>query len=266
MPWRVKSTGLFFSLLLILVFVVSCQPRDDAGDDLRRPPSDTPAGAKLPPETPTPTSSPKLNIDKIVQDTLDQLSVGKILFNVPEEMKVGETERIEVRIAKAVTNNFDYKLQGRGKPVIENIKFGTITEVKLEGNSFDIKGISTGSQIVGAKEYTEWSWNVTPKESGEQTLSLIVSVKIKIPQLEIDSVKNYPIEVKKIKVEVNPVYSAKDLLINKWSDIFPIIFGSGSIAGVVGWIIAKRKKLKKSNSQPTDNQEDLNNKKGAEED
>ncbi|HAA31048.1 MAG TPA: hypothetical protein DCE56_29250 [Cyanobacteria bacterium UBA8553] len=261
MQWRFKSTGLFFSHLLLLVFIASCQNASNSPTDSPTP-ADTPAGtSSTPADTPlpTPTLLPKINIDKIVQDAIDQLSVGKILFNVPEEMQVGETERIEVRIAKTVTKDFDNKLKGKGKPVLENIKFGTVTEVKLEGNSFEIKGISTGLQVVGGEDYTEWSWDVTPKKSGEQTLSLIVSVRIKVPQLEIDSVRNYPVDIKKIKVKVNPIYSIKDLLINNWSDLFPLIFGSGSIAGIIGWIIAKRKKFKKSNSKPTDNQEDVDN-------
>jgi hypothetical protein len=276
MQFAFKSTRLFFGLLLILVFIVSCQSYQDTPSDTTSPadttatpsPADTPAGTTVSPtdipETlPTSSLPAKLDIDKIVQDAIDQLTVGKILFNIPEEMQVGKTERIEARIAKTITEDFNDKLQGNGKPIIQDIKFGAVTEVKLEGNGFDIKGISTGSLVTGGKEYTEWSWDVTPNKRGERTLSLIVSAKIKIPELEIDSVRNYTVEVKKIKVKVNPIVSAKGFLENNWKDLFPIVFGSGSIAGIIGWIIAKRKESKELNTNLPDNQEDVTKKEAA---
>jgi hypothetical protein len=275
MQWYLKSTKLFFSLLFILVFIGSCQleeitsPTDTNTPADTTTPAETPSSSPLSPSTPpSPTSSIKLNIDKIIQDVLDQLSVGKILFNVPEEMKVGETERIEVRIAKIATKDFDSNLTGRGKPQVEPTKFGAETKVELVGNSFDIKGISTGWQVVGGKEPTEWSWDVTPNESGEQTLSIIVTVRVKIPDQGIDSVKNYPVEIKKIKVKINPIKSGVNFVKNNVVNLLPLIFGPASIVGIVGWVIAKRKqkKLSQSSSNLSDNQKEVDNQNATDED
>ncbi|NER29703.1 MAG: hypothetical protein F6J89_19320 [Symploca sp. SIO1C4] len=266
MPSLQKSIGLFFSLFFVILFTVSCnRPESLESENSSKEPATLPTPEPTPealiipePETLSErVSEPSFDVDKIIQGTIDQLFTGKLLSNIPEEMKVNETERIEVRITKEISQDFTDNLQGRGKPVIEDIKFGTVTEVSLRGDKFQISPISSGPQLVGGTEYTQWNWDVTPLEAGEQILSLVVSVRIQIPSLGVNAAKNYPVEEKNIKVTINRGLSAQEFLKNNWLDLIAPIFGSSSLLGIIGWLITKGKGKKRQDTQKTKTNKDV---------
>lgn len=111
---------------------------------------------------------------------------GRILFNLPQEMIVGEKEKVEVRLTKVSMENLSNEdlskgLKGRGEPQIENISISTFMGIRLIGDNFIISTLSIEEQIVVDDEFTTWGFYVVPSKSGNQTLTLLVSIRIETP-------------------------------------------------------------------------------------
>lgn len=126
---------------------------------------------------PAATPPPAHLSQKYVDEIIENLPLGKILCNPPEEMRVGETELVEVRITQNMTEDLTRELEGRGVPRIETekIKVSTEMEVYLTGDNFDIKlRPDIRRLILGSDKYTCWKFKVTPLTSGIQTLDLTV--------------------------------------------------------------------------------------------
>jgi hypothetical protein len=183
-------------------------------------------------------------LSEIVENELKKLTIGRILFNVPQEMKVGTKERVEFRIAKNFTENLSTGLRGHGIPQIEEIKVNTLMGVRLNGDNFDIKALSHEEQIVTGDGFTQWDWDVTPLKSGIQRLLLSVTIRIKIPNYGEER-KDYPVFERPIKVKVNPIYSLKNLIKSYWQWIVSTIIGSGIIGWIIKRILKKRRKGKR---------------------
>lgn len=200
--------------------------------------------------TPTPKSSPTPNISiptlsvaEMFDKELKKLSQGSFLFNPPNEMTVGESERVEVRIQKGITVTVGISgtpalasgLLGNGVPTIEPIRVGTFMDAKLSGEYFKISPLTAEEQILGDDGYTQWEWDISPLQSGTLKLNLVVSVRIKIPDGG-EETKTYAVKDKVVTVSVNPVYSGREFVANSWQWLLIIIAGI-----VLGWLIVKRK-------------------------
>ncbi len=198
---------------------------------------------------PTPTLAPiqtitqtQPDVSKIVEEELNKLVGGRILYNPPQEMKVGEEERIEVRLTKTSTENLTEGIRGRGEPIIENISVGTLMKVHLTGDNFEVKALSDEEQIVSSENFTQWEFDVTPLQSGVQSLQLVVTVRIKLPGLGEER-RNYPVFEKQINVNVNIVYSIKKFMITNWQWIFTTFIGISGI--IIGLIVKKKRNSRK---------------------
>lgn len=189
-------------------------------------------------------SLPKIS-QTIEQQIKEQLP-GELLINLPNEMTVGVQERAEVRIAKQGIKDLKKGLRGRGIPEVEKIKISPIMKVRLIGDKFDIKALSHEVQPITDFDFTQWEWNITPREAGNQSLEVSVSLRIEIPQINEHLVKDYPVYEKKIKVKVSQFEIMKFLIL-------------GVIVLLVLWIIInnrsnltawiKRKKINKSSEE-----------------
>lgn len=184
------------------------------------------------------------DLSGIIEDELKKLAPGKILFNPPQEMQVGVRDRIEVRIAKTITEDLSLELKGRGVPQIEEIRVGTFMKVRLMGNNFDIKPLSHKEQLVAGEGFTQWDWDVVPLKSGMQSLLLVVTVRIKIPNYDEER-KDYPVFERQIKVKVNLIYSISSFVYSYWQWIAGTITSTGIIGWFIKWIIKKRRQSRK---------------------
>jgi len=119
---------------------------------------------------------------KVIKNT-SNLSEGRIVYRIPNIMKVRSTYKVIVRISKSkgIVSIYD-SLQGT---VITSTLHVTETmEVKLidlspkDNKAFDIEDDNSGSvQIVeNGDTYTEWSWGVTPIHVGSSKLEIVVSI------------------------------------------------------------------------------------------
>lgn len=150
---------------------------------------------------PTSTIDP---VSKVVEDELSRLSPGQILYNPPQEMTVGEKERVEVRITKNFTKNLSEGLRGRGEPQTANISVDTFMKVRLTGYNYYIESLSPEDQPVSSERATQWDFDVTPLESGNQALRLSVTVRIKMPN-EPEEQMDVNVFERQIQVKVNPI-------------------------------------------------------------
>ncbi len=195
-------------------------------------------------EKPLPTATPApypQNLDEIVQAELKKLSPGRILFNVPHEMRQGVTEKVEARLTKAITEDLSKGLKGKGVPQIEDIKLNTLMSVRLNGDkdSFDIKSLSHEDQIVEGEGFTQWEWDVTPLKFGGQSLSLTVTIRMKMPTYGEER-KDYPVFEKQISVMVNPWHIVCKFVEDYWQFII-----TAMLVPIIGWFVNKRRKSQK---------------------
>jgi hypothetical protein len=153
-----------------------------------------------------------IRISEAIKQEIQHQLPGEILINLPSEMTVGVKERAEIRIAKKGIKYFNKGLRGRGIPEIEKIRISPIMTVILMGDKFDIEALSHEVQPITDFDFTQWEWNITPREAGNQSLLIRVSVRIEIPQVNEPLVKDYPVYEKKIKVKINQFELTKFLI------------------------------------------------------
>jgi hypothetical protein len=170
-------------------------------------------------------SSPS-NTD-FIDSYLKNLDDGKIYFNPTKEMKVGIAENIILKLTRENLSDG------------EKIKLGKYMTATLVGKSFTIDPITHEEQVVASEGFTMWEWCVTPQDDGNQTLELLVSVRLKIPN-DGEEVKDMPVYRKHILVRVNPAYSIINYFSNNQNWIIPLILGSG----ILGLLYKKSKTVK----------------------
>ena len=171
-------------------------------------PSPTPTPTPQPTLTPTPTPKPTPTLtltppQESIDEILKKLPMGRVLFNPPKEMKVGEMELVEVRITQNITENLTKGLEGHGEPQIKETKVSTYMKVRLTGRNFDIDPKNGVPQIIESDKYTPWEFHVTPLKSGIQTLKLTYYVIIRIQGA--DRQKEYKVGDWEVNVKVTPM-------------------------------------------------------------
>lgn len=184
-------------------------------------------------------------IDKIILDGVSKLPDGRILCNIPTNMKVGQTESVDVRIEKSITEDFTKNLEGSGAIEIENIKVADVmgVELKYDDQKFLVNEISVPEQMVMSDSYTWWVWDITPLKSGEGHLFVVATFKLVIPGQE-DQYKVVTLSKKRITTEINPVYSVKKFINDHWEWLIGTIF-----IPVVGFVAFKRSKRKRKRKE-----------------
>jgi hypothetical protein len=128
------------------------------------------------------------NASQIVQDELNKLPLGQIVFNPPASMKEGTTERVEVRIAEAKVANVTANMPGNIQTA--PIQVSTVMSVQLRGTSFHVTPLDPQDQIVTADGFSQWDFDVMPTTSGDQTLSLTASTSRVNPTRATPGVSN----------------------------------------------------------------------------
>jgi len=112
----------------------------------------------------------------------NNISEGRIVYRIPNIMKVRSTYKVFVRISKskATVSLYD-SLQGTVMtskiPVTETMEVKLIDLSPNDNKAFHISDVNSGVQIIeDGDTYTEWSWSVTPIITGSSKLKIVVSV------------------------------------------------------------------------------------------
>ena len=254
------------ALTQVIVVRVTASPTDyPALTASPPPPTNSPMVTSAPPPTaspaPHPTGSalatdapvPTVNVAEAVQAEFERLSKGRILYNPPEEMQVGLRERIEARISMDPAAPLEAGLVGEGVPQVEAIPVGCFMKVRLQGEAFEITALSSEEQVVPAEGFTQWSWDVTPKEAGAQSLFLIVTARVKLSGYA-DEQKDLGIIEREILIKVNPGHSIRSFFTDNQEWIYAVVI-IPSLAALSRWLWTRHKRRTSSGSEksePTD--------------
>ena len=166
---------------------------------------------------------------RILEEELERLPLGKILFNAPGKMKQGAVERIELSILRDAETALREALKGRGVPEGESSQLGALMKVRLTGSAFSISALNEAEQIVPASGFSVWAWDVQPEKSGFRTLHLHVSVRIPLPHGE--EKKDHPAIDRHIQVAISPMYITGKVAVTYWKWITASI-----LVPFMGWI------------------------------
>lgn len=159
-------------------------------------------------------------IDRTSNSKLNDTTHGWIAYSVPEEMKVAKSYSIKVRISKKTSQTKADLILGNHDAInnpqlpsiatIEDVKVSgeMSAELRADGESFDIKALSTPVQNIDNESYTEWEWIVTPKKSGSSPIKLIIKVK------ELN--KDIVVFNKSIKIQKNVTVAVEGFFEKYW--------------------------------------------------
>ena len=187
--------------------------------------------------------------DNTTLDDITNESVGIMAYSTPEQMVVGKSYTIKLRISKE-KNKIQLVSGDRNIPindintdskvVIESIRVEPIMSANLiaEDGKFIITTSSTEIQNIEDKGYTEWGWRITPLKSGENFLKLVV--KVRIINENGDFYKDITVFDKNIEVKSNVVFSIKNWLSNYWQWLITTI-----IIPFIIWFYKKKSEEKK---------------------
>ena len=187
--------------------------------------------------------------DNTTLDDITNESVGIMAYSTPEQMVVGKSYTIKLRISKE-KNKIQLVSGDRNIPindintdskvVIESIRVEPIMSANLiaEDGKFIITTSSTEIQNIEDKGYTEWGWRITPLKSGQNFLKLVV--KVRIINENGDFYKDITVFDKNIEVKSNVVFSIKTWLSNYWQWLITTI-----IIPFIIWFYKKKSEEKK---------------------
>ena len=174
------------------------------------------------------TKTDKIQVDQPKEEVRPK---GLIAYSVPDQMEVGQEYSVKVRISKQ--NDRTVLLVGdREIPISDNldsvkVESITVSPIMSAGllsskEDFEITSLSTDIQNIEENGYTEWEWNVSPLQGGENNLKL--NVKIRIKEDGNDYYKDITVFERKIKVKSNLGSSIKDFVFNNWEWFMGAIF------------------------------------------
>jgi len=118
---------------------------------------------------------------KVIKNNTN-LSEGRIVYKIPNIMKIRSTYKVFVRISKSKSTLSIYdSLSGEVKtsilPVTETMEAKLIDLSPKDNKCFDIEEQNDGVQLVeNGDTYTEWSWGVTPIRLINSKLEIVISV------------------------------------------------------------------------------------------
>lgn len=124
-----------------------------------------------------------LMIPKIVAgggSTLSERRKGKLVYRIPNEICVGNKERIDIRISKSGLQDFLLTKGLVEKSEINKIEIGKLMKVTIEENSIkkglEIVPLTNEEQLITKENYTEWIFNVLPTRIGLSSILMKVSL------------------------------------------------------------------------------------------
>jgi hypothetical protein len=187
-------------------------------------------------------------VDNTTTEDITNESVGIMAYSTPEQMVVGKSYTIKLRISKEdnkvqlVSGDRNIPINDvtiDSKVVIESIRVEPIMSASLlsEEGKFLITPVSTETQNIEDKGYTEWQWRITPLKGGDNFLKLVV--KVRISNENGDFYKDITVFDKNIKVKSNITFSIKTWISNYWQWLISTIF-----IPLIVWFYKKKKEEK----------------------
>ncbi|MEF3365144.1 hypothetical protein V3H18_01215 [Methylocystis sp. 9N] len=147
-----------------------------------------------------------------MDEAIRRLVDANVAFNSPPRARLGKDLEIVAKLsAKMPKETLAREVDHLGTPTVVPLKVSDRVAATLSGGSaFDISPAGPQEQAVSEDELTTWSWKVTPKAAGEQTL--ILTFDAFIPLQGKDVRRTVRTLTQKISVEVGWPESASEWL------------------------------------------------------
>jgi len=197
----------------------------------------------------TPSREDNEKLDQI----LDRLRWGNIVFNAPESMAYGETKTIQLLLdASKSISELEGLIHEEGLRVSDRIRISDKMEAQLTGDAFEITQIAPltrpAIQPISRKQVTEWRWDIRAKRLSSQRLHLSLDVIFEFHGEQMQ--KSYRVFDRDIVVDVRGIHSAILLAEDNWQLTAAI---STAVLAALGWI--GRRFVKKRASEQGDHRQ-----------
>jgi neural Wiskott-Aldrich syndrome protein len=142
-----------------------------------------PSGLQAPP-APAPAPAPAKR-EARGRDRKVQAEAGQIAENIPRSMRVGKTERVEIRIGKADAKSITEGLDGGGVAWRHDVTVTQAMSVRLRApeGGFFIETVSPETQWIenhlgfASDDFASWRFLITPQSRGWARLQIVVSAR-----------------------------------------------------------------------------------------
>jgi hypothetical protein len=155
-------------------------------ESLQTPTTGTPPTTSASPSAAPSGSAGLTNALEEVDATLKKLDLGDIAFKVPERLPLRQHATVVLLLsptqsaAQLTATLRQETAAGEKVESAERIQISGLMEAKLAGPAFEIRAITPEEpQMVSRTEPTEWKWDVTPKQPGQQSLHLTINAIVK---------------------------------------------------------------------------------------
>lgn len=193
------------------------------------------------------TLGSKKNVLKNIDTPIDKISLGKIAYNIPEEMQLQEDTRVVVLITKSLVDSALRKDIDTSTFRIQTIKVATRIKANLVDPTrkcFGINSLSTEEQFLDDSTNTFWEWDVKPIKSGRN--KLILKATIKVNSSLGDNYRDIPIFEKVVYVKSSFITSTKIFIKDYWQWLTTVLLLPFGI-----WIYNKvNRRIKEKKNKP----------------
>jgi len=165
---------------------------------------------------------------------------GRLMFNPPDSMRLGTTERIEVRITRSPADLDDElrtNLVGRGHPQLRDVATSVSMEVTLRGSAFEVDVLSKPQQVVTDSDISTWEFDVRAVKRGMQSLQLCVNLRLLVDG-QPDEWRSVPVMERTIDVQVSAPALVGTFIADNWQWL------AGTGLGLAGVITAWEKLIR----------------------
>ena len=178
-----------------------------------------------------------------IDDVLDKMELGNIVFNSPSKMDFDERKMVQLILSpdktfKELTESFNEEEEILGS----TIKITDKMEANLVGSGFQITNITPTQQAVSSTVKTEWKWEVKPLEYGKQNLYLTINAIINIDNNP--SLRSLQTFSKTIEVDIKCTKRIYEFFKSNWQWLWTTILLP---AAIWFWRIRKSNKKKPTN-------------------
>lgn len=191
-------------------------------------------------EEPAPTPiAISMDLNTVYQEVIASLPQGSALFNPPKQMRLGEAKTVEVRVVPVTEQQIEEDENVKAtltvdfdtgqEVVIIPLRVSTVMRASLGGEAFTIVPLTAEEQIKSPDdEYLRWLWEVTPERSGQQRLTLTLSVVVNAEGMGDKT--HVTTEIREVEVGGNLLYSISRFWNGNWEFVL-----TGLLFPVIGW-------------------------------
>jgi hypothetical protein len=162
-------------------------------------------------------------------------------FNTPE--RINRDETVDVKLVLSRKESIEALKSAIGDGVAGGregaaIQTASRMEAKLTGLGFDITPATGVVQAVGTRDTVIWTWQVRPKATGPQTLTLTLTAKLDKHGVADKTLQAF---TRRIEVEVTPTQVVGDFVGRSWQWLWGAILVPLAAAGRAWYTARKRK-------------------------